>query len=117
MRASTAQLERLRQEARLELTALLEYRARQGEDPAESLATLPSVDELVVREIRDRLLDERGQQAEFLLARLAGQSSSPDAAVHRGNADRVEFELLREIAAAYPMLTSAVWHVAGALEH
>lgn len=116
MRGSTEQLERLRGFARIERMALLEQRGRLGEDPAESLAELPSVDEFVVRELRDELLGERGRLAEFLLARLAGQSSGPDAAVHRGNADRLEFELLREIAEAYPMLTSAVWHAAGRLE-
>lgn len=94
---------------------MLEQRGRAGEDPAVSLAAIPSVDELVVRELRDDLLDERGQQAEFLLARLAGQRASGDAAAHRGNADRVEFELLREIAAAYPELTEAVWALAGRL--
>ena len=116
MRASTAELEQLRREARIELTALLEYRARRGEDPAVSLANLPTVDELVVHELRNRVLEDRGQQAEFFLARAAGQSSADDAAVHRRNADRVEFEILREIAAAYPMLTTAVWEVASPLD-
>lgn len=115
MRGTTARLERLREFARIERTALLEQRGREGEDPAESIAELPSVDELVVRELRDELLEQRGQQAEFLLARLAGQSSNPDAAAHRSSADRVEFELLREIAEAYPMLTTAVWEAAGRL--
>ncbi len=94
---------------------MLEQRGRSGEDPAVSIATIPSVDELVVRELRDDLLDERGQQAEFLLARLASRSSAADAGEHRSNADRVEFELLREIAAAYPELTPAVWEAAGRL--
>ncbi|MFC7766187.1 hypothetical protein [Leucobacter soli] len=94
---------------------MLEQRGRAGEDPAVSLADMPSVDQLVVRELRDELLDARGQQAEFLLARLAGRASTPDAPVHRGNADRVEFELLREIAEAYPELAEAVWETAGEL--
>lgn len=109
-------LERLRAFARIERTAIMEHEGRQGADPLSTLAHLPSVDEFVVADLRDELLEERGQLAEFALARLASLGSGPDAPEHRRNADRVEFELLREIAAACPDLTVAVWQVAGRLE-
>lgn len=116
MNLTTARLVELRQEARLERDTLLEHRGRLGEDPAEALSGTPSVDELVVCAIRDEMLEDRGQLAEFSMARLAARSAGPDAAVHQRNADRVEFDLLREIAAAVPQLTVAVWGVAHRLE-
>ena len=109
-------LERLRSFARIERTAIMEHEGRAGADPLSTLARLPSVDEFVVCELRDELLEQNGRLAEFALARLAGQGTGPDAAEHRANADRVEFELLREIAASCPELTVAVWQVAGRLE-
>ena len=115
MRVSEAQLGHLRDIARIERNAMLEHLGREGQDPAESLILVPSIDELVVRELRDELLEQRGRQAEFLLARLAGRSSADDAAVHRSNADELEFELLREIAASCPELTAGVWEAAGRL--
>jgi hypothetical protein len=109
-------LEQLRDFARIERTAVLEYYGRRGEDPLTTLADLPSVDELVVRELRDELLADRGQLAEFSMTRLAAQGNGEDAAEHRKNADRVEFELLREIATDNPELTVAAWAAAGRLE-
>lgn len=87
-----------------------------GEDPLSTLAELPSVDELVVRELRDELLEERGQLAEFSMARLAAHGESAKADEHRANADRVEFELLREIVAENPELTIAAWEVVARLK-
>lgn len=115
MRVTEAQLARLREIASIERNVILEHLGREGQDPAESLTIVPSVDELVVRELRDDLLEERGREAEFLLARLAGRSSADDAAEHRRNADELEFSLLREIAEACPALTAGVWEAAGRL--
>lgn len=115
MRITSERIEQLRGFARIERTAVMELRGRQGEDPLATLAELPSVDELVVRELRDEMLERRGQLAEFALARLAASGSGDDAAEHRANADRVEFELLREIAADNPELTIAAWSAAGRL--
>ena len=87
---TSERLEQLRTFARIERTAVLEMRGREGE--------------------------ESGKLAEFAMARLAGQGTGDDAAQHRLNADRAEFELLREIAAGCPELTPAVWLVADRLE-
>lgn len=106
----------LPEDARIERDALLEQRGRMGEDPAESIETLPSVDVLVVRAVRDELLEEQGRLAEFALARLASRGSGPDAVIHRRNADRVEFELMREVARLCPELTLAVWECTAGLE-
>lgn len=113
---TTERLLRLRSEARIERDALLEHRGRRGEDPATSLAELPSVDELVVIALRDEIMETRGRLAEFSLARMAARSSGPEAELHRRNADRFEFDVLREIAAAVPQLTVAVWSVAHRLD-
>lgn len=109
-------MEQLRGFARAERDAIMEHRGRDGEDPLVTLTDLPSVDELVVRELRDEMLEQQGRMAEFAMARLASSSSGDDAAEHRTNADRVEFELLREIAADNPELTVAVWAVADKLQ-
>lgn len=109
-------LRRMRGEARIERDTILEHRMRAGEDPATAVAEVPEIDELVVCALRDELLEDRGQLAEFGLARLAARTGGPDAAAHRRNADRVEFELLREIAAETPELTRAVWSVSGRLD-
>lgn len=115
MRVSSERLEQLRSFARLERDAVLEIRGREGEDPLVTLADLPSVDELVVRELRDELLERQGRYAEFSMARLAALGSGDDAETHRQNTDRVEFELLREIAAENPELAVAAWEAAGRL--
>lgn len=116
MHITSQQLDRLRNFARIKREAILEHEGRNGEDPLTTLISVPSVDEFVVHELRNELLEERGKLAEFALARLAGRGTGPDAAEHRQNANRVEFELLREIAANCPELTVAVWQVAGRLE-
>lgn len=108
-------LARLRANARIERETILELRAREGEDPLVTLAALPDVDEFVVHELRDELLEERGRFAEFSLARLAASGSGPEAALHRLNVERAEFELLREISETCPELTVAVWQRAGRL--
>ena len=112
---TTDRLQRLRADARLERSTMLESRVRGGQDPATAYAEVPEVDDLVVRELRDELLEHRGRLAEFGLARLAARSGGPDAEVHRRNADRVEFELLREIADSVPQLTAAVWRAGSGL--
>ncbi len=116
MQLTTEQLEQLRTFARIERDAILEREGRLGEDPLTTLIDIPSVDEFVVREIENEMLEERGQLAEFALARLAGRGTAEDAPEHRAAADRVEFELLREIAQGCPELTTAVWQVAGRLQ-
>lgn len=110
------QLERLRQDARLERDTILERRAREGEDPAVAVEEIPDVDDFVVLALRDDLLEHSGKLAEFGLARLAARAGGPEAEEHRRNADRVEFELLRTIAAAIPELTVAVWRAGEHLE-
>jgi hypothetical protein len=108
---------RLRADARLELDVLIEHHARDGEDPWEFLQELPTVDELVVVALRDEALDAQGKTAEYLLARLASETSRADAAELRASADRLEYEILREIAHRHPELTHAVWRLAGQLDH
>ncbi|UTX54864.1 hypothetical protein KI794_13765 [Leucobacter aridicollis] len=108
-------LQKLRDDARIERETILEYRVRGGQDPAVAYEETPELDDFVVAALRDELLEDRGQLAEYGLARLAAQSSSPDADTHRVNADRVEFELLREIADSVPELAIAVWRAAGKL--
>lgn len=115
MRVTTERLEQLREFARIERDAILEHEGRQGADPLATLSHIPSVDEFVVHELRNELLEQRGRLAEFEMTRLAARGSAADAAEHERNADRVEFELLREIATACPPLTVAVWAVAGRL--
>ncbi|WP_255572614.1 hypothetical protein [Leucobacter tenebrionis] len=116
MDMTTERLVQLRAEARVERDTMMEHRVRDGEDPATAYAEVPEIDDLVVLALRDEMLEDRGQLAEFGLARLAARSGGPDAQEHRLNADRVEFELLREIAAAAPPLTVAVWRASHDLQ-
>lgn len=116
MNLTTERLLQLRADARLERETILEYRVRGGQDPAIAYEEVPELDDFVVAALRDELLEDRGQLAEYGLARLAARSSSDDAAIHRGNADRVEYELLREIADTVPALAVAVWRAAGKLD-
>lgn len=109
-------LEHLRTIAGIERSAIMEHEGRGGADPLATLEWLPSVDEFVVRELCTEMLEQQGRLAEFTMARLAGRGTGPDAALHRANADRAEFELLREIATPCPDLTVAVWQLAGKLE-
>ena len=99
--AEASTLERLRQNARDELSALIELRCRLGEDPWVFLPDLPSVDEQVVATLREeRLRSERWSPA---------RSRAYHPAARDGDAARFEFELLREIALDHPELSSAVW--------
>lgn len=102
---STSVLERLRQEARDELAALIELRCRLGEDPWVFLPELPSVDEQVVATLRE----DRLHIAEWSMARA--RAYHPTA--REGDVERFEFELLREIAIEHPDLSNAVWHLLG----
>ena len=104
MAESTA-LERLRQDARDELAALIELRCRLGEDPWAFLPELPSVAEQVVATLReDRLHDESWSSQR---ARAHHPTARP------GDLERFEFELLRGIALEHPELSTAVWAVMG----
>ena len=116
MNVTAARLTELRANARLERFTELEHRVRDGQDPAIASIEVPDIDELVVLALRDELREARGRLAEFGLARLAALSGAEDAAIHRANADRVEFDLLREIAEMVPELTVAVWRSAARLD-
>jgi hypothetical protein len=94
-------LDRLRQDARDELAALIELRCRLGEDPWSFLPELPSVDEQVVATLReDRLLCDR-----WSIARARAHHP----AARAGEAERFEFDILRDIAIDHPELSTAVW--------
>lgn len=110
-----ADLARLRRYARDELDVLIEHRCRAGEDPHVFLDELPTVDELVVAELKADALDERGLTAEYTLAKHAGRSDVPDAEAHRANVDKLEYDLLREIALEHPDLTTTVWRMMGTI--
>lgn len=116
MTLTSERLERMRHLARIERSAVLEQKGRHGEDPLTTLTHIPSVDEFVVNELRLQMLEDRGMLSEFALARLAGQGTDEDADMHRRNADRAEFDLLREIAEIYPDLATAVWTISDRLD-
>lgn len=99
--AESSTLERLRQNARDELAALIELRCRLGEDPWAFLPELPSVDEQVVATLRE----ERLQEDRWSLARARAYHP----AARPGEVARFEYEVLREIALDHPELSSAVW--------
>ena len=101
--AESTTLEQLRQDARDELSALIELRCRLGEDPWEFLPDLPSVDEQVVATLReDRMHSERWRS-------VRARAYHP--AAREGDAARFEYDLLREIALDHPDLSEAVWTV------
>lgn len=94
-------LDRLRQDARDELAALIELRCRLGEDPWSFLPELPSVDEQVVATLREeRLHTERWSHA---------RARAHHPAARHGEAERFEFDILRDIALDHPELSTAVW--------
>lgn len=100
MREATT-LERLRQDARDELSALIELRCRLGEDPWTFLPDLPSVDEQVVATLREeRLREDRWRVAR---ARAHHPTARP------GDLERFEYDILRDVALAQPELSNAVW--------
>lgn len=116
MTSASDRLLQLRAFARLERETAMETRVRGGQDPATASEEVPGIDELVVFSLREERLEERGQLAEYALARLAARAGGPDAAEHTRNADRVEFEILRDIAQEYPELTVAVWRAGDRLD-
>ena len=108
-------LAELRRYARYELDVLIEHRCRAGEDPYEFIHDLPTVDELVVFELRADALDARGMTAQDAMAKHAARSALPDAAMHRENIAKLEYDLLRGIALEHPDLTRTVWTLLGAV--
>ncbi|QEO10303.1 tryptophan synthase subunit alpha [Protaetiibacter larvae] len=85
-----ASLEVLRAEAADELSTVAWERLRSGEDPWEFMQELPSVDELVVLTLRAELIHADNDR--------------------RPNRD-VDYRMLRQIALAYPPLSTAVWRL------
>lgn len=71
MLMTSERLRTLRTHAQIERDTVLEHRMRDGQDPATALAEVPEVDDFVVSALRDEILEDRGQLAEFALARLA----------------------------------------------
>lgn len=98
-------LELLRQEARDELDAVIEYRCRLGDDPWEFMPDLPTVDEHVVHTLRAQTVDAHGLAEEQ--AKAYHPSADPDRTVS------FEYRLLRQIALDHPPLTPAVWRMLG----
>ncbi len=83
-----ASLEVLRAEAAEELRTVVLERLHSGEDPWEFMQEIPSVDELVVLTLRAELIridNDRRPSAE------------------------VDYRMLRQIALAYPPLSTTVW--------
>lgn len=116
MLISTQRLIELRSDARLERITTMETRGRFGEDPAESLERMPSIDAMVVMMLSDELFEQQGRLAEFKITRMMGRVPGAEGEAHARNADRAEFEVLREIALSCPPLTRAVWELAGHLQ-
>lgn len=83
-----ASLEVLRAEAADELGTVVFERLRAGEDPWEFMQELPSVDEIVVLTLRAELI-------------RADNDRRPSA--------EVDYRMLRQIALAYPALSTTVW--------
>jgi hypothetical protein len=96
-------LELLRQEARDELAAVIEYRCRQGDDPWEFIPDLPSVDEHVVHTLRADTI------ARLDLAEVQSRAHHPSS--EPGRREEFEYEVLRRIALDHPELTPAVWRL------
>lgn len=87
-----ASLELLRAEATDERSVIVEERLRRGEDPWEFMEDLPSVDELVVLMLR-------------------AENITSDGGVRPTEARN--YRVLRQIALAYPELSTAVWRLLG----
>ena len=83
-----ASLEVLRAEASDELATVVFERLRAGEDPWEFMEEIPSVDELVVLTLRAELIHADNDR--------------------RPSVD-VDYRMLRQIALAYPALSTTVW--------
>lgn len=98
-------LELRRQEARDELSALIELRCRLGDDPWEFLPDLPTVDEQVVLTLRDEMIEELELHEE--------RAKAYHPAAGRAAAEAFEYRLLRRIALEHAELTQAVWGLIG----
>jgi len=94
-------IEVLRQQARDELSAIIDHRCRAGEDPWEFIPDLPSVDEQVVMALRLSAIDM------FDLADEQSRAHHP--AAGREIFARFEYSVLRRIALEHPELSEAVW--------
>jgi hypothetical protein len=94
-------IEVLRQQARDELSAIIEHRCRAGEDPWQFIPDLPSVDEQVVIALRLTAIDA------FDLAEEQSRAHHP--AAGRETFTRFEYSVLRRIALEHPELSEAVW--------
>lgn len=98
-------LELLRQEAKDELDAVIDYRCRLGDDPWQFMPELPTVDEHVILTLRAETVDAHG------LGEERARAYHPAAESER--ADAFEYRLLRQIALDHPQLTPAVWQMLG----
>lgn len=78
----------LRAEASDELTTVVFERLRSGEDPWDFMQELPTVDELVVLTLRAELIRSDNERRPSV---------------------EVDYRMLRQIALAYPALSSTVW--------
>ena len=94
-------IELLRQQARDELSAIIEHRCRAGEDPWQFIPDLPSVDEQVVIGLRAGAIED------FDLAAEQSRAHHPSAG--RDVFTRFEYGVLRRIALEHPELSEAVW--------
>jgi hypothetical protein len=83
-----ASLEVLRAEAGDELSTVVFERLRAGEDPWAFMEQIPTVDELVVLTLRAELIEADG-----------GRIPNRD----------VNYRMLRQIALAYPGLSTTIW--------
>ncbi|MEO7017489.1 MAG: hypothetical protein ABI130_02795 [Leifsonia sp.] len=94
-------VELLRQQARDELSAIIDRRCRAGEDPWQFIPELPSVDEQVVIGLRLSAIEV------FDLADEQSRAHHP--AAGRETLVRFEYGVLRRIALQHPELSEAVW--------
>ena len=101
-------IEVLRQQARDELSAIIEHRCRAGEDPWQFIPDLPSVDEQVVIGLRMTAIDV------FDLAEEQSRAHHP--AAGRETFHRFEYSVLRRIALEHPELSEAVWEMLDKVE-
>jgi hypothetical protein len=101
-------IELLRQQARDELSAIIEHRCRAGEDPWAFIPELPSVDEQVVISLRAGAIEA------FDLAEEQSRAHHPSAG--RDVFARFEYGVLRRIALEHPELSAAVWRMLDKVE-
>ena len=94
-------LELLRQEARDELAAVIEFRCRLGDDPWEFLPDLPTVDEQVVLTLREETIEAHD------LAEARSRAYHPSAALRAPDHDRRE-QILRWMTADFKKARAAL---------